>query len=371
MAATLTSATNERQVPEPGFGLFAPPKDVLLNVFTPAVRQSWRAKPTDDLIRRLNTLCACGPYPSDPSRAPDLRYWRSKKAAWETYLFTAFACGLLEGARGNDLRRRLASRGEEEFLAAIAECMTCWFLAGKHRLPLLPEAPGRNGRNLDMQVIASGVAMGVEVKAPFRETPKERVWYGDDSDKISQAMDAANKQLTDDRPNILALVPQLRRTMHSHRHDLLKGAFGQSKITWEINTQTGEAGSTEVKFFPDGRFLNTTKPKGGSLKPDGFPAYRRISAIICIEETIQERYPFPNPTMLLDETRRPFVWPLWEKARDLHFGPENRVWIDHKVLVMHNPFAYHAISEGLFRPHPQLVQDGDHMKWTDGEAVIV
>jgi hypothetical protein len=356
--------------PMPGIGCFMPPPNVLDAVFTPEVRQAWRSKPTDDLVRRLNILCACGPYPSDRSQAANLRYNRARKAAWEAYLLSSFACGLFEGSRGQDLRRRLAGRGEEELLAAIAECMACWFLGGRLKLPLWADAPGRDGRNLDMRVDAC-TDTGVEVKAPFRERPLSGAWNGDDSDKITQAMDAANKQFTDDRPNILVLVPCLRLRMFTHRRDLLKGAFGQSKITWQINTHTGEAGPTEVKFFPDGRFLNTTTPKGRALKADGFPAYRRISAIVCIEETIAERYPFPDPMPLLDEEQRGRLWPLWERARDLHFSAENRAWIEHNVLVLHNPYAYHAISHELFCQYPQLIPVGDQMQWTDGEEVIV
>ena len=356
---------------EGGIGVFAPPTDVLGEVFPAEVRRRWSKKPTDDLIRRLEILCASGPSPSDPHQAADLRYWRARKAAWEAYLFTSFACGLFEGNRRRDLCSRLASQGQEEFLAAIAECMTCWLLAGKHKLPLRGDAPGRKRRNLDMQVSIDGSEVGVEVKAPYREPPTERVWSGDDSDKISQVLDAANKQFRDDRPNILVIVPSLRRPIYTHRQDLLKAAFGQSKITWRVNMETGETGPTEVRFFPDGRFLNTTTPRGGSLKADGFPAYRRISVVLCVEETTEERYPFPNPLALLDEGQRAEVWPLWERARDLHWSTENRVWIEHNVLVMHNPYAYHAISQDVFCQYPQLIPVGDEMQWTDGEEVVV
>jgi hypothetical protein len=159
--------------------------------------------------------------------------------------------------------------------------------------------------------------------------------------------------------------------MFSHRHDLVKAVFGQSKITWQVNTQTGETGPTQVKFFPDGRFLNVTTPRGRPLKADGFPAYRRVSVVLCIEETMRERYPFPDPFALLDEQHRSELWPLWERARDLHFSMENRAWVEHNVLVLHNPYAYHAISQETFRDYPQLIPVGDEMQWTDGEEIIV
>jgi hypothetical protein len=357
--------------PTLGFGRFVPPSDVLMDVFTPAIRQGWRARKSDELTHRLSILSACGPYPSDPLLAADIRYWRAKRAAWETYLFTAFACGFFEGTRGRDLRNRLRCHSQEGFLAAIAECMTCWFLAGKHGLPLIADAPGRNGRNLDMKVIVSGHDVGVEVKAPFRETPTERLWCGDDSEKIAQVMDAANKQFSDGIANVLVIAPSLRRPMYSHRRDLLKAAFGQSKITWEINPRSGDIGPTKVRFFADGRFLSTASSSGRPLKADGFPAYRRISAILCIEETMTERFPFPNPIPLINEETRSQLLPLWERACDLYNRVDNCAWIEHNVLVLHNPYAYHALSHNVFAPHPLLVPVAEQLQWTDGEAVVV
>jgi len=253
----------------------------------------------------------------------------------------------------------------------MAECMACWFLAGKQKLKLLVDAPGRNGRNLDMQIIIESIDVGVEVKAPYREPPTERFWSGDDADKISQALDAANKQFRDDQPNILVVVPSLRRRMFSQRHDLVKAAFGQSKITWPVNTETGESSEAEVKFFPDGRFLNTATRKGTLLKADGFPAYRRISAVVCLEEVIRELYPFPDPFVLLDVHARSELWPAWAESRELYFRDDNRAWVEHNVLVLYNPYAYHSISHEAFGQYPQLVPVGDVMRWTDGKEVVV
>jgi hypothetical protein len=256
-----------------GIGRFPPPTDPLKAVFTPEIRDDWRKALNDELLYRLRVLGACGPYPSDRARTEELRCLRARKAAWEAYLFTAYAWGMLEGERGKEVRNRLASTDAECFRSAMAECMVCWFLAGRKELPLSPDAPGRNGRNLDMRIVVNAIDVGVEVKAPFREQSKERFWWGDDSDKIVVALKTANKQFAKDRPNILALIPCLRRPCFSHRHDLVRAAFGQSKITWQVNTQTGEGGPTEVKFFPDGQFLNTERPGGKRLKPDGFPGY--------------------------------------------------------------------------------------------------
>ena len=196
-------------------------------------------------------------------------------------------------------------------------------------------------------------------------------WSGDDADKIAQALESANKQFDDATPNILVIVPELRRRMFSQRRDLLKAAFGQSKITWQINAATGENGPAEVELFPDGKFLNTQRPGGRLLKADGFPGYRRISVVVCIEEQLAEKYPFPNPLLLLPEETRGDIWPLWECARDAHFSPENEAWIEHDVLVVHNPYVYHPLPQRMWDAFPQLVPVGDKMEWTDGEKVVV
>ena len=354
-----------------GIGRFVPPSDPLRDVFSSEVRETWRQSLNEDLLYRLEVLSACGPQPSDLRAALKLRARRAQKAAWETYLFTAFVCGMFEGARGNELRSRLSSVERDDFRSAMSECEVCWFLAGRMHMPVDALAPGRNGKNLDLRAYGTCGDIGVEVKAPWRERPASGAWHGDESDKIAQTMESANRQFDDLTPNLLVIVPELRTPMFSHRRDLLKAAFGQSMMTWQVNPKKGEYGPVEVKFQPDGKFLNTERPGGKLLKPDGFPGYRRISAILCIEERYEEKYPLSVPFFALDEELRHSLWPYWEHARDLHFSHENEAWIDHNVLVLHNPYAYHAISEELFREYPQLVPVGDEMQWTDGEEVIV
>lgn len=195
-----TSPVPAAHKPAPGFGRFKPPPDPLRAVFTSDVIAIWRKNLTPELVKRLEILCACGPYPSDPARAAEVRCLRAKKAAWEVYLFTAFACGMFEGNRGNDLRGRLTSTDADDFRSAMAECLVCWFLAGKSKLPVDSEAPGRNGRALDMRLVTDQGEIGVEVKSPFRERPKPPpgkrgvFWSGDDADKIAEALESANKQ---------------------------------------------------------------------------------------------------------------------------------------------------------------------------------
>jgi hypothetical protein len=357
----------------------SPPEDPLREVFTADVLGQWRfaAASSEDLCFRLRILEACGPYPSDALAADELRFYRAWKAAWETYLYAAFVCGMFQGERGNDLRSRLRGADQDGFRSAMAECEVCWFLAGRMRLPVCATAPGRGKHNLDMELRLPGRVIGVEVKAPFRERPQPPpgkhvvVWSGDDADKIAQCLEAANRQFTDETANILAILPRLRRAMCSHRRDLVKAAYGESKITFAVNTQTGEGGPVETKFFPEGKFLNPNRPGGGLLKRDGLPAYRRISIVLCIEEKLAEKHPCPSPLALLDQDHRYEVWPIWKRERDLCLGPDNEKWVDHDVLVLHNPYAYHPLPQDMWSKFPQFVPVGDEMKWTDGQKVVV
>ena len=324
------------------------PEDALKEVFTPDVMASLRShkNPSKRLEWRLQVLEASGPYPCDECLSYRIACLRAQKAAWEAYVAAAFACGMFEGEQGRDLRARLTGKGDDGFRGAMAECEVCWLLAGRMKLPVQPEASGRVGKNLEMRVVFANCDIGVEVKAPFRPIPRSPTgeylpWNGDDADKIRQCLESANRQFTDNCRNILAIVPDLRTPMYDHRQDLLRAAYGESKITCPIDTATGgPAGPIEVKFFPEGKFLNTTTPGGADLKPDGFPAYRRISAVVCIEE---EMKPCGSDLM----------------------------WVDHRVLVLHNPYAYHPLSQVMFQEFPQLVPVWNEMQWTDGHQVSV
>lgn len=91
---------------EAGRGRFKPPDDILGHVFDSKTRYQWAKRATPHTQWRLNVLAACGSYPAGAGRAHVIRCWRAHKAAWEAYLFTAFACGMLNGDRGNDVLAR-------------------------------------------------------------------------------------------------------------------------------------------------------------------------------------------------------------------------------------------------------------------------
>ena len=354
-------------------GQAVPPRDLLREVFTCQVLNSWRKSEgvSPELGFRLQVVEACGPYPCDPRKADSLRTLRALKAAWEAYLLAAFACGMFAGEKGKDLLGRLRGADGDGFRSAMAECMACWFFSGRMRLPVIPMAPGRSRKNLEMRINTEDDGIGIEVKAPFREAPMPApgrstgCWVGDDSDKIAQCLEAANKQFDKDGRNLLVIAPRLLMRMFSERQDLVKAIYGESKITVPINVQTGEPGLTEVKFFSNGKFLNTVLPGGKRLKVDGLPGYRRISAVVTIEEKIVEKHPYPSPFALLDREHLDEIWPMWKRESRLYYSTDNRKWVEHDVLVLHNPHAYHPVSPRMWEGFPQFVELDGGMKWTD------
>jgi len=314
------------------------PDDALRAIYTPDVMERlWNQRqPSKHLIDRRRVLVACGPYPSNPRAAVVVRWLRAKKVAWDTYVSAAFSCGLFEGVHGADLRARLTGVDDEGFRSGMAECLACWILAGPLRLPLRPRLAGRNGSILDNGIRHPDGDMGVEVKAPFREQPTG-VWSGDDADLLMDCLERANEQFRDDCRNVLFLVPQLRISVFHLRSQLIRAFFGQEKMTFLMNTQTGSAeGPMELEFFPEGKFLNRYRPDGRLLKSDGRPGYTRISAVVCVEE----RY-----------------------ADD-----ENLIF--HRMLVLHNPVARYSVPTNLWGDCPQFVLKDDKMLWTDGHALL-
>ena len=303
--------------------------DPLHAIFTPEVVERLRETrtPSPSLLYRLDVLSACGPSPSDPEEAHWLHRLRAKKAAWDTYLSAAFACRLFAGEQGNELRARLTGRDDDNFRSGMAECLACWFLAGRLGLTIGPRPSGRRGP-LDMLIELPDGDIAVEVKAPFHETTME-VWHGDESDILKSCVDSANKQFNDDARNLLFLVPELRLSVFDRPRSLIKALYGQEVIAVPIDVRPGgPAGPERLEFKPDGKFLRT------GIKDDGSRAFTRVSAVICVEENCKEGKNLINP-----------------------------VWIEHSALVVHNPYASKSVPDDLWGSCVQFAPENGILRW--------
>lgn len=358
------------------------PRDSLRAVFTPSVLTGLRKNrcQSEQLRWRLDVLEACGPMPSDVWKAVEVRTWRAQKAAWEVYVQAAFFAGLFEGSAGDDLCARLTDVRDDNFRGAMAECAAAWFLACQMSFCVGRVPADRADSNIDMQIDLPYGTVGVEVKAPFRERPPlEQILWGDDSDKIAQCLSKAQKQFSDDRPNLLVIVPELTAKVFDHRETLVKAAYAKSVIVWDVFHGDGtpvDDPRTRTELRLTGKFLETKRPSSQKpLKADGLPAYRRISAVMCIEEMIKDKYPDPFPRLYelatADKRSAREYWPLYKRNRHAYLSTSNESWILHNVMILHNPYAYHPIPENTFGDLPQLVQRDGNMIWTDGYECAV
>jgi len=355
------------------------PAHALRAVFTTDVMERLQGMrfPSENTRWRMNVLQACGPMPSDPSKRIEVRAWRAQKAAWEAYVSAAFLCGLFEGAPGADLRARLTGDDDDNFRGATAECMACWFLQGPLKLGLSRVSLGEPDDSLDMQATTATASFGIEVKAPYRERPRNEGWSGDESDKIIQCVQAANKQFQKNRANVLVLAPMLRTQIFFDRESLLHALFVESVLAWYVDVGDNDVEvphESWTEFRPSGCFLNTKAPSGNKLKQSGQPRYQRISAILCIEEVLVEKFPSPLLRLLPGCPRkesRDTTIEIMRRQKEAYLSPGNQCWITHRALIVHNPHAYHRLPEGIWAQYPQLVPRGDVMEWTDGYECVV
>ena len=273
-----------------------------------------------------------------PTLGRDKRYNHQRKLAdkrsWEMYLRAAQASGLLTADR--DLIARLHELQGPNFRSALAECISCWFLREQLGFPVKPRPPGRPGTVLDLESAVGGVRVGIEVKSSS-STPKGLVWGDDDSGLIEADVADANKQFDESGPNILFLVPHLLIPLHSNRRPLVVALIGRQTINWEVDLATGSAVTEPHSGFVfDGKF---TRP----IKFGHQPANTRISAVVAIER----------------ETN-------WGNLGFLDKNYLSRATVVHHVLILHNPHAKFPLDPSHFIAWPQLIRDGEYLRWTKG-----
>lgn len=304
-------------------------RDPIRDVFNEeALRRLCRSSATtEEVKRRLEILGACGPRPSDAHAALTLRHARAWKAAWEAYLTAAFCCGLFEDAAGRDLRARLTSARFDDFRSAMAECLVSWFLSSRFGWTVIPRPQGRPGRVLELRArVTGGQEVNIEVKAPFVPTPTDS-WSGDDGEVLAGCLDEANKQFAESTSNLLVIVPKLRLAAFDHRYQVVRTFIAEEKI--EVSFLSGGGAAViGTGFSLDGKFLKRW--------PDR-PRFTRTSAVVCIEERLVPQ--------------------------------DMSAWIEHRCIVVHNPYAKVKLPTDIWGQSPQFLEDGDSWRWSDGRGL--
>ena len=349
------------------------PSDPLRAVFRSEILAKLGAKKhvSTPLQWRLNVLEACGPMPTDPLKRLEIRAWRAQKAAWESYLAASFASGLFEGSPGKQLRAKLTEPDDDNFRGAMAECLACWYFSCR----IGARVRRTEERGADFHTQMRDVFVGVEVKSPLRERPDDgKLWWGDDRDKIAQCIKKAGDQFLDSGANILVLVPDLRMPVSHDRETLVRALYGESVIKFDFNVEEARLENPRAEFRRTGKFLNRWLASGRPVKRNMEPGFRRISAVLCIEERLSHKWPNPDPTVFeLPREHRNVseYWSIFKRQRAAYLCPENESWVSHDAMILHNPHAYCSVPEHLWGEIPQFVPRGNAMEWTDGYKCAV
>ena len=295
-----------------------------------------RANPSKELLFNLSVLqsrCSAD-LRLDSQTTRHSRH--ALQRTWARYIDCAARAGFLSSDR--DVVSRLRTLEGDNFRSAMAECAAAWLFLAELRLPVEAKPAGRDRRILDLGCSIGGQRVGVEVKAPYR-IRQQPVWAGDDADLIQNALNAANTQFDNAGPNILLLVPTFAPHLYHQRLTIIKALLGTPALVLTIDKDTGTAvGEPRSDFVLDGKF---TKPIRNGIAP----GFTRVSAVITLESAPDSRI------------HTVFGKPFWISCS-----------IQHNVLVAHNPFAKFPIAPSVFGRWPQLVRQGDEMRWTDDGA---
>jgi hypothetical protein len=299
--------------------------DPLVKIFTPDVMKtlSGVALPSEALKTRLAVLAAA-------DYEPDQFGLSVMKNAWRGHLQVAFDCGLLDDGHGNDLRARLTGIDDNNFMSAISECLTAWFLSRTLALQIKPRPTGRSGKVLEFAIVLPDGDIRVEVKAPHRPIPtRVAPQWGDESEMLKSVIFAANRQFKAGDRNLLVIVPgwsvvwcvpdKLRRII------LLKALFGESVIQVPIDPRTGgPVGPTTTGFRASGEFLKTwnSKPGEGEAKSVRFT---RIGGVLLINQTVADAHVDLSALMVHNpHAQVPLPRDTWNTVSQ--FADENGLW---------------------------------------------
>ena len=188
----------------------------------------------------------------------------------------------------------------------------------------------------DLSIRTADGDITVEVKAPYEPSlpPTYAGAVGSSAPLLAACLDEANRQFSKGCRNVLVLVPHTTRGF-PERRELIEAFFGNHKIVVPLDLEHGEVRGSEARseFFPDGRFL---KLWGAA------PRFTRTSAILCLGETHELEPSGPLP---------------------------QNIWVDHHWLVLHNPFCLNPVGRETWGACPQLVRDGEVMRWTDAAVL--
>lgn len=282
---------------------------------------------------RQNVPFASGPPPLDPDQRWTM--WRDRmiRAEWECYFQAAQQVGMFDGAQGANLVKALRSARFEQFHSAMAECMVCWLLAGSQRYKLEPYVKTVGEKDVEFRARKGRGEFYVEVKAPYRPSPSGLFRSVGPSERIDGAVARAGQKFLPGKVNVVVVVPTVDGIWREEdaRRAYFQAVYGQSGLTWKIDTRTGFPSGVSTIFKRDGRFLKPRK--------QGLPAHTRISGFLGVRRITRG---------------------------DPELGTS---WIDHELLLLENPNAEVRLPKSFFPHVPRLISRRGRLKWSDNYPI--
>jgi hypothetical protein len=117
---------------------------------------------------------------------------------------------------------------------------------------------------------------------------------------------------------------------------LIRAFYGEEKIVIPIDPAVGVPWVPQARGSPGEQVLNNQRSNGKFLMQDRGPAFTRVSAVVSIKEELRD-------------------------------GSDG-YWMDHNVLVAHNPFAALLVRDDIWGDVPQFVHREGEIAWTDGRT---
>ena len=179
----------------------------------------------------------------------------------------------------------------------------------------------------------------IEVKAPYKRPMHDGYagFIGDDAPMLAACLDEANKQFSPGGRNVLLLIAKTKfgTAGFPRRSELIKAFFGHAKIVVPPDLEHGGAARyATTDIFAQGKFLKIWGNK---------PRFTRVSAVVSLDEQYVERPRGPLP---------------------------QNGWVDHQWLVLHNPYCQSSVGQHVWGSCPQLIRDGDAIRWNDGKPLV-
>jgi hypothetical protein len=277
----------------------------------------------------------------------------AERRAWANYIEAADAVGLLD----RDLRERLRGDDPTGFRSGHAECLTAWYFHRHLGLAVTPRPVGREGKLLDLRVVDGGTAFNVEVKAPesIASAPRR---VGNDAELLADQIRNANKQLPDEEPNLVVIVPTIEIPVAHDRYQFVDAFIGQTVIRLGVSAGVDAADedppTPAIKF--NGHFV---RPKSANV--DDGPAYRRISAVLVLEEKFVRTNGLATEPPAENTTSPGLA--VSRQLNDRVSAEDCRVVP--LPIAIHNPYAHRPIAPALLGDCPQLIAVDGCLVWTD------